>query len=202
MLIIGLGNPGEKYSQTRHNIGFDVCYQILNDYSFSSFQKKFNSLYSEGEIANKKIRILLPQTFMNLSGNAVIEVVNFFKIDLSEIIVLHDELDIELTKLRIKTGGGNGGHNGLKSIDEKLGTNYKRMRIGIGHPGNKDMVSSYVLSKFSTTEKPIVSEIICAISKFIPLLIEGKDGLFASKFAEIANKIKLPETNEAKNEII
>lgn len=191
MLIIGLGNPGEKYSGTRHNIGFEILAQIIEDHNFSAPLKKFNAYYFEGGVKGKKIRALMPITYMNLSGNSVAAAVSFYKIPLSEIYVFHDELDLPLGKLRIKTGGGDGGHNGLKSIDEKIGKDYKRIRVGIGHPGDKDLVSNYVLSKFSNPERPVVDEVCKIISDNFSSLVEGKTDLFATKFAEKAAKFSM-----------
>jgi PTH1 family peptidyl-tRNA hydrolase len=190
MLLVGLGNPGSKYDGTRHNIGFEVINKIIGEYNFSAPVKKFNSLYSEGDINGRKVRLLMPQTFMNLSGSAVAETINFFKESLKNVVVFHDELDLPLGKLRMKTGGGDGGHNGLKSIDSHMGPEYKRVRIGIDHPGNKDLVSSYVLAKFANPERPIVAELVDIISDNISYLVDGRDDLFATKFAEAAAQIE------------
>jgi peptidyl-tRNA hydrolase, PTH1 family len=200
MLLVGLGNPGKKYDGTRHNIGFEVINKIISEYDFASPLAKFKGLYSEGEIMHNKVRVLMPQTFMNLSGSSVLETMNFYKEKLGHVVVIHDELDLPLGKLRMKTGGGDGGHNGLRSIDAMCGTEYKRMRIGIGHPGDKNLVSSFVLSKFNNPEKPIVAELVEIIAKKIGYLIEGKDDLFATKFAEEAAKIEA--LKEAENEIL
>lgn len=191
MLLVGLGNPGKKYDGTRHNIGFEVAERIMSEYSFAAPLKKFQGLYSEGDINGKKVKLLMPQTFMNVSGASVIEAINFYKIKLHDVVVMHDELDLPLGKLRMKTGGSDGGHNGLKSIDASCGVDYKRMRIGIGHPGNKNLVSSFVLAKFANPERPIVDEIVDIISDNIGYLVDGRDDLFATKFAETANKLDL-----------
>ncbi len=201
MLLVGLGNPGKKHEGQRHNIGFEVVQQIMRDYNFSAPLEKFQGLYSEGEINHNKVRIIMPQTFMNLSGRSVIEVVNFYKEKLNHVVVIHDELDLPLGKLRMKQGGSDGGHNGLKSIDEMCGPDYKRMRIGIGHPGNKDLVSHYVLSKFTNPERPIVDDIAKIISDNIGHLVEGNDALFATRFAEAAAKIEGLQEEE-KDEIL
>jgi peptidyl-tRNA hydrolase, PTH1 family len=190
MLLVGLGNPGKKYDGTRHNIGFEIVKKIIAEYNFSAPLEKFQGLYSEGEIMHNKVRVLMPQTFMNLSGRSVIETMNFYKEKLNHVVVIHDELDLPLGRLRMKIGGGDGGHNGLRSIDEMCGKEYKRMRIGIGHPGDKNLVSSFVLHKFNNPEQPIVAELVEIISKNIGNVIEGRDDLFATKFAESANKIE------------
>ncbi len=157
-LICGLGNPGTKYINTRHNIGFNLADKIIDHYDFSLIKEdKLKQLFS-GKIKKNKVLILKPLTFMNLSGKPVLETINFFKININELFVIHDDLDLKLAKIKIKNGGGNGGHNGLLSIDDYLGTKYNRIRIGIDHPGQKDLVSKYVLSKFSKIEKDIINE--------------------------------------------
>lgn len=183
MLVVGLGNPGKKYESTRHNIGFDVVDALAEKYEFPNFQNKFQSEYAEGEIAGEKVKLLKPQTYMNESGIAVGEAAKFYKIDPINILVIHDELDLEVTKMKIKAGGGNGGHNGLKSIDAHIGENYKRMRFGIGHPGIKEMVTSYVLSKFNADEQKLINEEIDFIVKNFKLILESKDNIFLSRFA-------------------
>lgn len=183
-LIVGLGNPGKEYENTRHNIGFDIIDRIVDEYGFSSFQNKFKGQYSEGLINGQKIRLLKPQTFMNLSGRSVIEAKNFYKIENSEILVIHDELDVELGKLKIKNGGGNGGHNGIKSIDEMCGKDYFRLRFGISHPGVKSMVSSYVLSKFTSEEQEKVEDISRFLVKNFVEIINGNYNDFLSKFGQ------------------
>ncbi len=190
MLLVGLGNPGDKYVGTRHNIGFDIIERIISEYSFNQPVKKFGSLYSEGDIEGKKIRLLMPQTFMNLSGQAVQEAVNFYKESLSHVVVFHDELDLPLGRMKMKTGGSDGGHNGLKSIDSLVGKEYKRVRVGIGHPGDKNMVSNYVRGKFANPEKPIADDIVDVVVKNIGYLVKGSDALFATRFAEGAAKIE------------
>jgi PTH1 family peptidyl-tRNA hydrolase len=184
MLLIGLGNPGKKYEGTRHNIGFEIIEKIISKYDFPTPQKKFNALYAEGEIAKTKVKVLMPQTFMNLSGGSFAEAAKFFKIPLSEIFVFHDELDLPLGRLKTKVGGGDGGHNGLKSIDSLCGKNYNRVRVGIGHPGNKDMVSSYVLSKFNADESKFAEDICDVIVDNVNYLVKGDVQLFATRFAE------------------
>ncbi len=189
MLLVGLGNPGEKYEGTRHNIGFDIINRIIYDYNFPTPLKKFHGLYSEGSIRGKKLRVLMPQTYMNVSGTSIQQALSFFKIPLSQLVVVHDELDLALGRLKIKTGGGHGGHNGLRSTDEHVGNGYKRVRFGIGHPGNKDMVSSYVLAKFTNPEKPIVEDLVKSFSDNIISILDNKDDLFMSRFADAAAKI-------------
>lgn len=189
-LLIGLGNPGKDYSGNRHNIGFMAADEIASRYKFSAWSKKFRGALAEGNIGNEKVFLLKPQTFMNLSGESAAECARFYKIPLEHIIALHDELDLPLGKLRVKLGGGNGGHNGLKSLDQYLGEDYWRVRIGIGHPGDKDLVSDYVLSDFSKAEKPLAEKMVDDIAKHLPLLIAGDDAGFMNKMAPSKPKEK------------
>mgnify|MGYP006281246355 CR=1 FL=1 len=181
MLIVGLGNPGDKYHGTRHNIGFEIVDALIKKYNFPKPTKKFSGLYCEGFIGTEKIRFLKPQTFMNLSGNSVREAKNFYKIADDKTIVIYDELDLATGKIRIKINGGNNGHNGLKSIDENIGKNYKRMRIGIARPDNKNKVNSYVLSKFSKSQREIINALITSAADHFELVIQGEDEKFMSK---------------------
>ena len=157
-LICGLGNPGIKYNNSRHNIGFKLADKIISHFKFIKIKEnKLQELYS-GDIKNIKIFILKPLTFMNFSGKAVLDTKNFYKLKIENIYVIHDDLDLQLAKIKIKKGGGNGGHNGLASIDEYLGEQYNRIRIGINHPGTKDLVSSYVLNNFEKKENEIIDK--------------------------------------------
>ena len=152
-LFVGLGNPGQQYKMNRHNIGFMAVDEISNVSSFSPWRSKFQGQFCEGRLGSQKIVILKPSTFMNLSGQSVGEISRFYKINSQNIIVFHDELDLAPGKCRFKSGGGHAGHNGLKSIHSHIGENYKRVRLGIGHPGQKDLVSKYVLQDFSKKEQ-------------------------------------------------
>ena len=160
-LVVGLGNPGKEYELTRHNIGFLVLDSLANQTGVEINRTGFKGFYNDVIFSDKKLMLFKPQTFMNLSGNAVKEIKNFYKIENQKIIVVHDEIDIELGTLKIKEGGGSAGHNGIKSIIENLNDNsFKRIRVGIGKPGNQNLVSSHVLSKFSSDEKKIVKQLI------------------------------------------
>ena len=182
-LICGLGNPGKKYVNTRHNIGFKLADKIINHFDLSKIKEdKVKQLFS-GEINNFKVFVLKPLTFMNLSGKAVLDTVNFYKIKKDNIFVIHDDLDLQLTKIKIKKGGGNGGHNGLLSIDEYLGVNYNRIRIGIEHPGHKDLVSNYVLNNFSIDEREKINKKLEKIKINIHLLFSDIP-LFLTKISE------------------
>ncbi len=156
-LVCGLGNPSVNYKNTRHNIGFHFVDNVISHLKLKKIKEdKIKELYS-GDINNTKLLVLKPLTFMNLSGKAVLETVNFYKVKLENTFVIHDDLDLELSKVKIKQGGGNGGHNGLESVDQFIGQNYFRIRIGIGHPGDKDLVSRYVLNKFLKEEEEILN---------------------------------------------
>lgn len=181
-LLVGLGNIGREYELTRHNFGFLLLDQIVQDYGFFEQSKKFKSEVFFGEIDGKKVIAIKPQTFMNRSGSSVLEAANFFKIEPKNILVLHDDIDLELGKVRVKIGGGNAGHNGLKSIDDVIGKNYARLRFGIGRPQNSEFaVSDYVLGKFSREEIEKVKRINEKISDFIDEILEGRFDVFYDK---------------------
>ena len=181
-LICGLGNLDNKYKFTKHNLGFDIVDSLIKSNFFDQFKKdKFKEIY-KGKINGKECLICKPLTYMNLSGPPIAEIVNFYKISLTNLIIIHDDLDIAIGKIKIKVGGGNGGHNGLLSIDNVLGENYKRLRIGIGHPGSRDFVSKYVLEKFSIEDREIINNKIELINKYFSLIFEN-DGLFLTKVA-------------------
>lgn len=181
-LLVGLGNPGDKYKNNRHNIGFMAIETIAENYGFSPFRSKFQGQISEGRIGGQKVALLKPDTFMNNSGQSVAAAAKFFKIDPENIIIFHDELDLSPGKARVRLGGGNAGHNGLKSIQSHLGSpNTWRVRIGIGHPGDKNRVSGYVLSDFAKVDQEWVERLLPALSKNIDLLLQGKDSDYMSK---------------------
>ena len=181
LLFVGLGNPGARYAGNRHNIGFMAVEAIAKRHGFAPWRRRFQGVATEGSLDGKKTLLLLPGTFMNESGRAVAEAAKFYKIDLDEIVVLHDELELPPGKVRIKSGGGNAGHNGLRSISEYMGNDYKRMRIGIGHPGNKDLVHSYVLSDFAKAERPWVETLCDAIADNAGILARDQDSSFQNK---------------------
>jgi PTH1 family peptidyl-tRNA hydrolase len=181
-LLVGLGNIGREYELTRHNFGFLLLDQIVQDYGFFEQSKKFKSEVFFGEIDGKKVVAIKPQTFMNRSGSSVLEAANFFKIEPKNILVLHDDIDLELGKVRVKIGGGNAGHNGLKSIDDVIGKSYARLRFGVGRPQNSEFtVSDYVLGKFSREEIEKVKRINEKISDFIDEVLEGRFDVFYDK---------------------
>jgi PTH1 family peptidyl-tRNA hydrolase len=181
LLFVGLGNPGARHARNRHNIGFMAVEAIARRYAFAPSRARFQSRASEGQIGGERIVLIEPQTFMNDSGRAVHEAARFYKIPLEDILVFHDELDLAPGKLRVKIGGGNAGHNGLRSITAHMGNDYKRVRLGIGHPGDKTLVHSYVLSDFGKSEEPWVEALCNATADQVPLLVKGDDAHFQSK---------------------
>ncbi len=182
-LLVGLGNIGREYEVTRHNFGFLLLDEIIDKYDLEPQSKKFRSEVFVGEINDEKIIALKPQTFMNRSGHAVLEAASFFKIDPRNILVFHDDLDLPLGKVRVKIGGGNAGHNGLKSIDETIGKHYMRLRLGIGRPENKAFATSdYVLGKFTREEIVTVEEVNEKSAELITELLEGRMDGFLNKF--------------------
>jgi peptidyl-tRNA hydrolase, PTH1 family len=186
-LFAGLGNPGSKYAHNRHNVGFMAVDEIVRRHSFSSWRKKFHAEISEGVLGGEKLLVMKPQTFMNESGRAVGEAMRFHNIPLENIYVFYDELDLEPGKLRVKTGGGAAGHNGIRSITAHIGADFKRVRIGIGHPGNKDMVSPHVLGDFAKQDRDWPSKLLESIADEAPLLMSGQDEKFQSKVALVLN---------------
>ena len=192
LLIVGLGNPGSQYARNRHNVGFMAADAIARRHSFSGFSKKFRAEIAEGTLAGEKTLIIKPMTFMNLSGDSVGEAMRFYKLKPADIIVIHDELDIAPGKLKLKTGGGNGGHNGLKSIDAHCGKDYKRLRIGIGHPGHKDRVNPHVLGDFAKADQDWLQPLLDAIADHAELIAKGDDAGFLNKIALATGQANAP----------
>jgi peptidyl-tRNA hydrolase, PTH1 family len=176
LLFVGLGNPGKKYDNNRHNIGFMAVDEIIHRHKFSNAKSKFQGFLYEGQIGAEKALILKPLTFMNLSGQSVAEAARFYKIPPENIFVFHDELDMPSGKIKFKTGGGNAGHNGLKSLDQYVGKDYHRIRLGIGHPGDKDQVHGHVLGDFSKMDKKWLEPLLDAVGRASDKLISG-DGI-------------------------
>ncbi len=181
ILLVGLGNPGKEYEQTRHNVGFMAVDEIIHRYNFSGFKSKFKGEISEGEIMGEKVMVLKPQTYMNLSGESVLAVCSFYKIKPQDVYVFHDDMDLSVGRIKVKQGGGSGGHNGIKSIDANLGANYHRIRIGVGKPQMKEQVVSWVLSKFGAEDKKILDDLLYKIAENIPVLIEKDGSYFLNK---------------------
>ncbi|MDE2230144.1 MAG: aminoacyl-tRNA hydrolase [Alphaproteobacteria bacterium] len=184
-LIVGLGNPGARYERTRHNVGFVAADAIHRRHGFAPWRAKFQGLLAEGALGGARVYLLKPQTFMNASGESVAEAARFYKVAPAEIVVIHDEIDLEPGKLRVKQGGGAAGHNGLRSIDAMLGEDYWRVRIGIGHPGIKELVEPYVLQNFSADDQEWLPNLIDAIADAVPALISDSAAAFTTKVALI-----------------
>jgi peptidyl-tRNA hydrolase, PTH1 family len=182
-LIVGLGNPGAEYAGHRHNIGFLAADEIARQHNFPPFRQKFSALVAEGMIDGHKVMLIKPQTFMNRSGDAVAQALKFYKLTPVDVLVLHDELDLAPGKVRIKTGGGNGGHNGLKSIESHLGKDFVRVRLGIGHPGHKDRVHGHVLSNFHKIDHEWLDPLLDALAKNAGMLVKGDAAGLMNKLA-------------------
>lgn len=185
VLVVGLGNPGSDYARTRHNIGFMAADALVRRHSFGPWRTKFQGEVAEGMIAGEKVLILKPMTYMNLSGQSVQAAARFLKIPVEDVIVLHDELDIAPGRLKVKRGGGAGGHNGLKSIDSHLGQNYRRVRMGIGHPGDRNLVSGYVLHDFAKADEAWLVPQLDAVAEAFPLLLGGDESAFMTRVAHL-----------------
>ena len=183
LLFAGLGNPGGKYARNRHNAGAMAVEAIAAHYRFGPPRRRFRGVARDGLIAGRKVVCLIPETFMNLSGQSVGEAIRFFRLGPAETVVFHDELDLAPGKLRVKTGGGNGGHNGLRSIDAHIGSGYRRVRIGIGHPGAKELVTPYVLNDFTREDEDWLAALLGAIAREAEFLIDGKDAEFQNRVA-------------------
>lgn len=181
LLIAGLGNPGPQYAGHRHNIGFMAVDAIHEAFPFRPWTRKFKGEIAEGQIGTGKVLLLKPLTFMNDSGESVGDAARFYKLEPGQILVLHDELDLAPGKVRVKTGGGNGGHNGLRSIDAHLGKDYRRVRLGIGHPGSKERVHGHVLSDFGKTDREWLEPLLDAVARNAGMLVDGEDALFMNR---------------------
>jgi PTH1 family peptidyl-tRNA hydrolase len=192
-LVVGLGNPGSRYARNRHNIGFMAVDALTRRHGASGFRNRFKGELAEVSIGGERALLLKPQTYMNASGESVGETARFFKILLSDVIVIHDEIDLRPGKLRVKQGGGNAGHNGLRSIDALLGPDYWRVRIGVGHPGVKELVQPYVLQNFPVEELTgWVEPLLGAVAETFSLLLAGASDAFMS---EVARRFALPDAS-------
>lgn len=183
-LFVGLGNPGAKYARNRHNIGFMAMDAIAADHGFGPWRAKFRGRVAEGLLGGEKVLLLKPETFMNLSGEAVAEAARFYKLAPGDVTVFHDELDLAPRKMRVKRGGGHAGHNGLRSIHAHLGPDYARVRLGIGHPGHKDRVAGYVLQDFAKADAGWLDDLMRGISDGASWLAQGKPDRFQNAVAQ------------------
>jgi PTH1 family peptidyl-tRNA hydrolase len=182
-LFVGLGNPGAKYENTRHNLGFMAVDRIGEDHGFGPWKSKFQALVSEGRLGSEKVILLKPQTFMNLSGQAVGEAMRFYKLSLGDIVVFHDEIDLAPAKCRVKQGGGHAGNNGLRSLHQHIGPDFTRVRLGVGHPGRKEAVAAYVLHPFAKADRDWVEDLLTGIANGAPHLAEGAKDRFMNAVA-------------------
>lgn len=197
LLLVGLGNPGGDYARNRHNIGFMAVDEIVRRHSFQPFRSKFSGELAEGRIGSQKVLALKPKTFMNESGRSVVAAALFYKIPPEDIFVIHDELDLEGGKIRVKSGGGHAGHNGLRSIHAHVGEGYRRLRMGIGHPGDKSKVTSHVLKDFAKTDKEWLEPVLESVADHIGLALDGDDAGFLNK---VALDVKPPKNKTKEKE--
>ncbi len=181
LLLVGLGNPGARYVGNRHNIGFMAVEEIAKRHGFGPWRRRFQGVACEGPIEGERVLLLLPGTYMNESGRAVAEAAQFYKIPAGDITVFHDEIELPPAKVRVKVGGGIAGHNGLRSISEHVGNDYRRVRIGVGHPGQKDLVEHYVLSDFAKSERSWVEAVVGVLADNVDFLVRGEDASFQNK---------------------
>jgi len=186
LLVVGLGNPGSEYAGNRHNIGFMAADAVARRFGFSPWKSKFHGDVAEGRIGGIKALILKPRTYMNDSGRSVAEAVNFYKLEAAAVLVLHDELDLAEGRVRAKTGGGLAGHNGLKDIKAHIGEGFRRLRFGIGHPGDKDRVTGHVLNDFAKSDRQWLDPLLAAVADHFELLAAGRDADFLSEVAKQA----------------
>jgi peptidyl-tRNA hydrolase, PTH1 family len=202
-LLVGLGNPGPRHAGNRHNVGFMALEAVARRHRIGPWRRRFQGVAAEGTIGGERVVLLLPGTYMNESGRAVQEAAHFYKIDVSHIVVFHDEIDLPPAKVRVKTGGGIAGHNGLRSISSHVGNDYRRVRIGVGHPGAKELVYPYVLGDFTKAERPWVEGLCDIIADNAATIVSGQDSAFQNK-VHLAMQAKgfgdVPEPGEPKPE--
>lgn len=184
LLFVGLGNPGTKYAKNRHNIGFMALDRIAEDHGFGPWKQKFQAELCEGRVGTEKVILLKPMTFMNLSGQSVGEAMRFYKLTPEDITVFHDELDLAPGKVRVKMGGGHAGHNGLRSIHQHIGEQYQRVRLGIGHPGRKELVAHYVLQDFAKADAEWLDDLMRGLGDGAPDLADGRKDKFLNAIAQ------------------
>jgi len=180
-LLVVLGNPGAAYARNRHNVGFMAVDAIARRHGIGPWRRRFQGVAAEGPLGGERVLLLLPGTYMNDSGLAVAEASHFYKLGVGDIVVFHDEIDLPPAKVRVKTGGGSAGHNGLRSISSHVGNDYRRVRIGVGHPGSKELVQPYVLGDFAKAERPWVETLCQIIADNAALIAKGEDAAFQNK---------------------
>jgi peptidyl-tRNA hydrolase, PTH1 family len=206
LLLVGLGNPGARYVGNRHNIGFTAVQAIAKSRGIGPWRRRFQGVACDGPVGGERVLLLLPGTYMNESGRAVAEAAQFYKLSPGQITVFHDEIELPPGKVRVKIGGGIAGHNGLRSISEHIGNDYRRVRIGVGHPGHKDLVEHYVLSDFANSERPWVEALVGVLADNVDFLVRGEDASFQNKvhlamvakgFGEELDRGSRPEDSDA-----
>jgi PTH1 family peptidyl-tRNA hydrolase len=197
LIFAGLGNPGPKYARHRHNVGYMVADEIIRRYGFRLAQARHHSYVATGDIGGEKILLLKPKTFMNHSGRAVGSALRYYKLKARDVTAFYDELDLVPGKVRVKRGGGAGGHNGIRSLDSNIGKDYRRIRIGIGHPGDRNQVQHYVLSDIAKADQPLIRDVVDAVCEALPILVEGDDAGFMTKVALLCPPPKSATATEA-----
>ena len=193
LLLVGLGNPGPRYANNRHNIGFMAVDEIARRHGFAPWRVRFQGLMSDGRIGTHRALLLKPQTYMNESGRSVGEMLRFYKLAPAQVTVFYDEIDLVFGKVKVKTGGGAGGHNGIRSLDQHIGRDYRRVRLGVGRPARKEMVHGHVLQDFAKAEMPGVEKLIDAVVGELPLLLEDDEGAYMSRVAHLMAPPKPPK---------
>lgn len=186
LLLVGLGNPGPEHERNRHNIGFMAADVIHRRHGFGPWRARFHGLIAEGTVAGKRVLALKPTTYMNRSGVAAGEAARFYKIAPADVTVLHDEMDLVAGKVRVKRGGGSAGHNGLRSLDAHIGPDYRRVRLGVGHPGDKERVLGWVLEDFRKSDAAWIEPLLDAVADALPHLLKGDDAGFMTRVALLA----------------
>lgn len=190
-LIVGLGNPGPEHAGQRHNIGFMAVDGIARRFSFPAYREKFKGLVADGMIGGERVLLLKPQTFMNLSGESVSAAMGFYKLTAEDVTVIHDEIDLAPGKIKVKTGGGSGGHNGIRSIEAQIGNGFQRVRLGVGHPGHKDLVHAHVLNRFGKNDAVWLDPLLEAVAGNADMLVRRDAQNFMNRIA-IATRIEPP----------
>jgi peptidyl-tRNA hydrolase, PTH1 family len=186
LILAGLGNPGAKYEKNRHNIGFMAVDEIARRWRFGAERAKFQSVIAEGEVEGTKVLLMKPQTFMNNSGHAVGEAARFYKVTPDRVIVFHDEIDLAPGRFRMKTGGGAAGQNGVRSLISQLGPDFRRARMGVGHPGRPELVHAHVLSDFHKAEQPWLEALLSACADALPFAVRGEDERYQAEVLRLA----------------
>src|SRR5688572_28559292 len=201
-LFVGLGNPGSEYARNRHNVGFMAVDEIARAHGFGPWKRKFHGVAADGDIAGEKILLLKPDTYMNESGRAVGEAARFLKIAPADIVVFYDEIDLAPGKLKVKTGGGNAGHNGLRSISAHLSNDYVRVRIGVGHPGHRELVARWVLSDFAKADQNWLAHLLDAIADATPRLAKGDQSRFLTDVSKSLGEAPDPRKEKPREKAV